>query len=111
MKIVIDLQGAQSTGSRNRGIGRYTLWLTEALIRNRGTHEIVLALSSAFPETIEELRAKFGALLPETNIVTWCCPRPVAHIDVGNTWRRKTAELVREAFLASLKPDMVLVAS
>ena len=24
MRIVIDMQGAQSTGSRNRGIGRYT---------------------------------------------------------------------------------------
>ena len=30
MRIVIDMQGAQSTGSRNRGIGRYTQAIAKA---------------------------------------------------------------------------------
>ena len=44
MRIVIDMQGAQSTGSRNRGIGRYTLSLAQAVARNRGGHELALRL-------------------------------------------------------------------
>jgi glycosyltransferase involved in cell wall biosynthesis len=111
MRIVIDLQGAQSTGSRNRGIGRYSTWLTQAIVRNRGDHEILLAVSGLFPDTVEEIRATFDGLLPQENIRLWHSPGPTAQIDPANTWRRKTAELVREAFLASLQPDMVLVTS
>ena len=45
MRIVIDLQGAQ-TDSRFRGIGRYSLSLAKAMVRNRGEHEIIIALSA-----------------------------------------------------------------
>ena len=40
MRIVIDLQGAQ-TESRYRGIGRYTMSLTKAIVQNRGSHEVI----------------------------------------------------------------------
>ena len=49
MRIVIDMQGAQ-TESRYRGIGRYTLSLAQGIARNRGEHEIMLALNGLFPE-------------------------------------------------------------
>ena len=48
MRIVIDMQGAQ-TDSRKRGIGRYTLGLAKALLRNRGEHEILLVLNGLLP--------------------------------------------------------------
>lgn len=41
MRIVIDLQGAQSA-SRYRGIGRYTLELAKEMVRQRGEHEILV---------------------------------------------------------------------
>jgi hypothetical protein len=63
MRIVIDLQGAQS-GSRHRGIGRYSLALAKAMILNRGEHEIMIALSGLFPETIEPIRAAFDGIRP-----------------------------------------------
>ena len=44
MRIVIDMQGAQ-TESRFRGIGRYALSFTKAVLRNRGEHEVILALN------------------------------------------------------------------
>ena len=50
MRIVIDMQGAQ-TESRFRGIGRYAMAFAQAVARNRGEHEIVLALSGLFPES------------------------------------------------------------
>ena len=59
MRIVIDMQGAQ-TESRFRGIGRYVLALTQALVRNRGEHEIILALNGLFDETIQPIRDTFA---------------------------------------------------
>jgi glycosyltransferase involved in cell wall biosynthesis len=110
MRIVIDLQGAQ-TGSRTRGIGRYALSLALAVTRNRGAHEIHIALNDLFPETIEPLRAAFMDILPERNIHVWSCEGPVAATDAANDTRRVTAEVMREAFLAWLRPDMVLITS
>ena len=110
MRIVVDMQGAQA-GSRQRGIGRYTLSLAQAIARNRGQHEVVLALNGTFSESIEAIRAAFDDLLPQENIRVWHAPGPVCQQHVGNDWRRRSAELVREAFLASLKPDFILVSS
>jgi glycosyltransferase involved in cell wall biosynthesis len=111
MRIVIDLQGAQSSGSRNRGIGRYTLSLAQAIIRNKGEHEVFIAVNGLFPDTIEPIRAAFDGLIPQDQIRVWHAPGPVCHIEPANNWRRKTAELTRESFLASLQPDIVYVTS
>lgn len=111
MRIVIDLQGAQSTGSRNRGIGRYSLSLAQAIVRNRGDHEVFIALNGRFPDTIERIRAAFDGLLPQENIRVWTGPGSVSAVNTSNTWRREAAERLREAFLASLQPDVVLVSS
>jgi len=110
MRIVIDLQGAQ-TGSRFRGIGRYSLSLAKAIVRNRGDHEVIVALSGLFPDTIESIRDEFDDLLPQENIRIWYAPSPVLEREPDNTWRREAAERIRETFLASLKPDFVLLSS
>lgn len=110
MRIVIDMQGAQ-TQSRHRGIGRYTLSLAKAMVLNRGQHEIILALNGFFFETIGPIRAAFQDILPQDNIRVWYAPAPVSHLDADNDSRREAAELTREAFLASLKPSIVLVSS
>jgi len=110
MRIVIDLQGAQ-TESRFRGIGRYSLSLVKAIIRNRGEHEIIIVLSGLFPDTIEPIRAEFDTLLPQANIRVWSAPALVCEEAPANTWRREVAEHIREAFIASLQPDVVHITS
>ncbi|MHC8360864.1 glycosyltransferase [Pseudomonas sp. LS2P72] len=110
MRIVIDMQGAQ-TGSRFRGIGRYTMALAAAMIKLRGEHEIILALNGLFPETIDSIRDAFAELLPQENIKVWSSVGPVHAFDPANEWRKDIAELIREEFLASLKPDLVHVTS
>ena len=110
MRIVIDLQGAQSA-SRHRGIGRYSLALAQGLARNRGGHEVLLALNGLFPETIEPIREAFRDVLPPENIRVWTAPGPVAFPDPANDGRRDAAECLREAFLSALEPDIVLVTS
>lgn len=110
MRIVIDMQGAQ-TESRYRGIGRYTMAFAQAVVRNHGNHEVILALSGLFPETIEPIRAAFEGLLPQENIRVWYAPGPVKEDVQSNHVRRQIAEMVREAFLASLEPDVIHVTS
>ena len=111
MRIVIDLQGAQSKASRNRGIGRYSLSIAEAIVKHKGSHEIILALSNQFPDAVDEILSHFRELLPRENIRIWCAPRNTSSNKVSNNWRRRTAEYTREAFLHSLKPDVVYITS
>jgi glycosyltransferase involved in cell wall biosynthesis/ADP-heptose:LPS heptosyltransferase len=110
MRLVIDMQGAQ-TGSRFRGIGRYSLSLAKGIVRNRGDHEVLLALSGLFPETLDAIRAEFNGLLPQENIRVWHAFAPTRENDSSNKLRREVSERIREAFLASLQPDTVLVTS
>lgn len=110
MRIVIDMQGAQ-TESRYRGIGRYTMAFAKAVVRNRGDDEVVLALNGLFPEAAQAIRREFDGLLPGHCIRTWSSPGPVRDEEPRNGARRVVAEKLREAFLASLAPDIVHVAS
>lgn len=111
MRIIIDLQACQSTGSRHRGIGRYSLALAKAMVRNAGQHEIWLLLSNLFPDTIQPLRDTFAGMVPQERIVTWGAPGPVAELVPQNYWRSRAAELLREQALATLRPDFVHVTS
>ena len=56
MKIVIDLQGLQRDGNRKRGIGRYCLELTKALINFYPENEYILFTNSA----LSDLRNDFS---------------------------------------------------
>lgn len=110
MRIVIDMQGAQ-TASRFRGIGRYTMSFTRAVVRNRGEHEIILALNGMFPETIEPIRAAFDGLLQHHHIRVWTAPGPVRAINPDNDVRHNVAKFMREAFLVGLHPDIIHISS
>lgn len=109
MRIVIDLQGAQAE-NRHRGIGRYSLSLALSIARHIKDHELFIALNGAFPESISPIREAFEGLIPNENVTVWSAPTDLA---VGNnhTWQRQTAMIIRDAFLATLRPDVVLVSS
>lgn len=110
MRIVIDMQGVQ-TGSRYRGIGRYSMSLVKAMARNKGEHEIILALNAAFPESLEPIRTEFSQWIPSGNI--HICPllRATNWGDLASKPRREAAEKIWEAFLVSLRPDAILITS
>lgn len=110
MRLVIDMQGAQ-TASRFRGIGRYTLALTQEMARQRGENEILLALNAAYADSIEPIRAAFADLLPTDAIKVYEVPSPVGGHDAANDARRKVAERMVEAFFASLQPDVIFIPS
>ena len=53
------------------------------------------------------MRARFANLVPAERIRVFELPGPVAEVDLANTWRMQAAELLREKFLADLRPDIV----
>ena len=109
MRIVIDLQGAQASNAR-RGIGRYSLALAQGIARQAaGRHEVLIALNGAFADSIAPLRAAFAGLLPPDAIRVWHSPLTPGQAPAFGL--RRAAERLREAFLASLEPDMVHVSS
>lgn len=103
MKILIDLQGAQ-TQSRHRGIGRYTREAAKAFIASAGTHEIHLALNAALDEEgSDAVIADFLPLLPRNRIHYLRLPTGIEEQRpfVG-AWRRAAAaRLLRHALDAS----------
>lgn len=109
MRLVIDLQAAQGSGS-DRGIGRYSRELALAMVRNAREHEVMVALNGAYMERAEELTAIFSSVLPREHIRVWHPPRgavPLLH----DAPRLAFAETLRAQFLASLQPDLVHVCS
>src|SRR5690348_12732931 len=111
MRVVIDLQGAQTSGSRNRGIGRYTTSLTEAILRNRKDHDVHLALNGSFADSVSEIRQRFGALIPQSNIHVWDQLPSVAHNVAGSEARRIASQNLREYSIRQLRPDVVHISS
>lgn len=111
MKLLIDLQGFQSRGSRVRGIGRYTVSLAQAMARRAGGHDLSIMLNDAIADAVEPVRAAFRDLLPDDRIVTWSCPADTPEIAPGTRWNARAAEYVYEDAMARLRPDFVHVTS
>jgi len=110
MRILIDLQACQ-TASRHRGIGRYSLAMAEALTQVAAAHEVSLLLNGAFPDSVEWLRDRFATRVAAERIQVFAAPGPVAEVDPASQWRVRAAESIREAFVASLEPDVLLMSS
>lgn len=112
MRVVIDMQGAQSE-SRYRGIGRYTrTFVTHLLSLNASReHEYFLLFNGELPQVVDELISSFRALVPRQNIVTFEPLPSVAWRDTPNHRRAEAMESVREAVISELRPDVVLVSS
>jgi len=110
MRIVIDLQGRQSSGSKHRGIGRYSLSITKAIIRNKKSHDVHVVLSSLFPEEIQEIQEELKDSLSSENIHIWHAPKEISFLSSSPS-ERISSELSREVFLETLNPDIIYITS
>lgn len=111
MKILIDLQACQTPGSRNRGIGRYSMSLAMAMVREGRGHEFWLLLNNRFPETLAPIRAAFAGLLPTERIVEFASPHGIQALIPGSGWRAGAAVTIRQAIIDAIDPDIVHVSS
>lgn len=110
-KLIIDMQGAQSSGSAHRGIGRYTMALVRAMLENPRGFDIHLAFNGAYPERIDEVYDELGGLITPDRVHIWYVPKGIAAADLSRNQMRRSAEIIREKFLASLNPHIVLLTS
>jgi glycosyltransferase involved in cell wall biosynthesis len=111
MKILLDLQGCQAVGSRNRGIGRYSLSLAKSMIAAGPQHEFHVLLNGRFPDTIGRLQAEFSGVLPQQRVAVFHPPAGCAEVDCPDGWRTRAAEIVRRHAIHELRPDVLHVSS
>ena len=110
MRIIIDIQGCQSKGSKYRGIGRYSIALIKAISANFHEHEIILIGNSL----LENISDNFSSELetnPNLTYCNWYCVGPLAQHDPFNQCRVSIAESLRSYAFASLQADIILLTS
>lgn len=110
MRIIIDMQGAQS-GSKYRGIGRYSSSLVNAIVKQAYSHEVWLVLNSSFPNSVLEIKASMKGLVPDNRIKVFDTCIAAAHINANYEFFAPVSEKIREYFINELDPDMVLITS
>ncbi|MDF4002860.1 glycosyltransferase [Luteibacter sp. PPL552] len=110
MRIVIDMQGAQ-TESRFRGIGRYSSALARAMLVEAERHDIWIVANSALRDGAAQIDDDFADLLPPDRVRRFEVPVTVDWRDPTAGWRRAAAERLRESYLRGLRPDIVHVSS
>ena len=112
MRIVIDMQSAQLDRVSDGAPGEI-LALVLGMVQQSGEDEFYLALCSAYPESIEPIRFAFDSMLPQSRIRVWHPLSSAATVDAGHPqaarWRAQTNELLRDAFFASLEPNIVFI--
>lgn len=112
MRIVVDLQACQFN-SRFRGIGRYSFNLFTHMVRRARAHELIAVLSDREPGQLERLRVQLSDVLPPGNIRVFQSLNGTEGV-IGTATSRarmREAEILRESFLSSLRPDVIHVAS
>lgn len=106
------MQPLQTSYSGARGVGRYTSGLVHALLESPRKHEIWFALNGALDGTADEFVARFGGLIPQDRVCVWRNYMDTAASREGRHGSNRAlvaaAQILREGFLASLKPDVVL---
>jgi glycosyltransferase involved in cell wall biosynthesis len=110
MRIAIDLQGAQTAGSRDRGIGRYTMALTKAFVQQAAPRHEVWIAANANLGNVELIRGDFEGLVPQERIVSFAVPQHTAALE-ANRHLTRAGELLRENFLRDLNADIVWCSS
>lgn len=106
MKIVLDMQGAQSN-SRLRGIGRYTLSMAKAFAKEAVDHELWLMLNGRQDDSSADLLMQFDGLIPRERIVINELPAGIAGCQPENYWRIQMAAAAQASRLADLQADFV----
>lgn len=109
MRLVFDLFPCQ-TGSRFRGIGRFTQSLAEAMARSRGEHDLYTLANGLYPESMDALRQDISPLLPPGHFAAYTHTISNSFANGGTIHTAVATALVLRAYQA-LAPDVVLYAS
>lgn len=105
MKIILDLQPLQ-TGSRYRGIGRYTLNITKSLAKCASENITIIGILNRHLGHIKEIRGDLSGHIDGENIKIFNILPPVLYEDSDNTINIASSELLLDDFVSSLSPDI-----
>lgn len=111
MRLIIDLQGAQTSGSRHRGIGRYSLSLTKAMLQQSRGDEIFVLLNGEFADSLDEIRTALADTISSDQLRVWFPPKLAGKGHAIGEAQVGLLNAYRNAFIAELDPDWVLVTS
>lgn len=106
MKIVLDLQGAQSK-SRDRGIGRYTISMARAFVEQAVAHDVWLVLNGRYPESAADLMHQFADTVPRERMLMEQIPVDVAGCIAEHAPRARRAEAERAERWSRMNADCV----
>ncbi len=81
------------------------------MIRNRGEHEIELLVNGNLVSASLDVRDRFRNQLPNSSIHAFFPLDGLDSLGGASNWRVESSELLREAVIADLAPDVVLLAS
>ncbi len=110
MRIVIDLQGAQSASSQ-RGIGRYSIALAEAIARNKGQHDVYCSTKRRLPSFYRQNPSDVPIIAAEREYKG--LDSTPARLQHRPSQRAETGarEIIYAAFLNDLQPDIIHISS
>ena len=111
MKIIIDLQGLQRDGNRKRGIGRYCLEFTKALINHHPENEYILFTNSALCDLRYDFSDEFNN--KKLNLVYFECPivGDINQSYVGIYSKLWLSTQLRSYSLSIMNADIILITS
>lgn len=108
MRILIDLQSAQTKASGYRGVGRYSRAIVKGFIKSiEKNDEVYIALNGFFRDSCRELKDEFMDYIPEDHIKVWNW-----YPDIPPAYNRKMEEYeapnyFHEWFLHQFNADII----
>ncbi|GGD34181.1 glycosyltransferase [Pseudoxanthomonas indica] len=107
MKIGLDMQSRQTQDSRDRGIGRYSLSLALAMLRQRRGHEFSILLNGRFKRSLNLVMDDFGIEPGDPQVRIYQTLPHSTEWHAQDAWRHEASKLLRQSSLAAMGLDMV----
>jgi glycosyltransferase involved in cell wall biosynthesis len=110
-KIVVDLNSLSAYESLT-SLGRFSLRLATALAEaaSNSNFELYILVKASEQSSNIWLRDHFATLLPKQQILCWSIPKGLAPVcDAVDLTLRGVSEHIREAVIAQINPDLVVV--
>ena len=112
MRLLVDLMGAQTKGSRVRGIGRYTRELALALATGRDERiDLRFVVSENLPDAAGELRALLSPHVAPAAFSAYGTPPTPGMTSLQSDPARRIGEAIVRRHIAGIRPDALLASS
>lgn len=107
MNILLDMQGCQSA-SKLRGIGRYSLFLAKAIIKNSTGHKVSVLLNGLYSnDSINFIKQELNGFFSPEQIYVFSVHGPIAYCDLSNKGRIEAAKIARDLAIANIGADII----